>query len=323
MLLSVRSIKHFFPRWLKKAIKKFVFFISSYRYTIEIRRREKYSVFDYKQLAVDMPLVTREYGYNAFYGIAGIIKEKFHLPQGQPFNGIIEHGFCLPPDDVSEIELPFKNVYVMGKIRQEYLQKQFPEKKIYSIGPYIQYVNSFQSIEWIDEQRKRLGKTLLVFPSHSTHHVRMTFNKTQFFSEVEHIRIRYKFATVLVCLYWKDILLHFDEALMPSGYQVVTAGHIYDPNFLLRLKTIFLLADVAMGNSIGTHIGYAIACDVPYYFYDTPPEYSGENVDYSDEKIILLKQQFLKFFGVYRENITSEAREFIEEHWGSWTEEYY
>lgn len=322
-LLNVSGVKKFFPKWLKRTIKNIIFPIAVCRYELEVKRREKYSVFDYKQLAADMSLVTQEYGYNAFYGIANVVKEKFHLPKRQPINGIVEHGFALPPDDISEIDHPFDTVYVMGKIRQEYLQKRFPEKKIYSIGPYIQYVKSFQTIEWIEKQRKRFGKTLLVFPSHSTHHVNMTFNKTQFFSEVERIRVRYSFSTVLVCLYWKDILLHLDDALMSREYQIVTAGHIYDPNFLLRLKSIFLLADIAMGNSIGTHIGYAIACDVPYYFYDSPPKYSGENVDYSDEQMILLRKQFLKFFGDYRENITSEARDFVEEYWGSWTVKNY
>lgn len=314
-------LKKILPDFIKKAIKNVVFFIASYGYKREIEKRTKYSVFDYQQLAADMPLVTREYGYNAFYGIANIIKEQLDLPQGQPFEGIIEHGFCLPPDDVSEIDHPLQTVFVMGEVRQRYLQQRFPEKKIYSIGPYIQYVRSFHSDSWITEERNRLGKTLLVFPSHSTHHATMTFDIDGFFSEVERVRVEYHFSTVLVCLYWKDILLHLDRDILSRGYQIVTAGHIYDPNFLLRLRSIFLLADVAMGNSIGTHIGYSIACDIPYYFYDCPAEYTGDSVNYSDENILILKELFRKFLGDYRESIIPEARNFIEEYWGRWPTE--
>ena len=119
-------------------------------------------------------------------------------------------------------------------------------------------------------------------------------------------------------MYWKDILLHLDSPFSAKGYKIVTAGHIYDPQFLCRLKSIFLLADVAMGNALGTNIGYSIAMGVPYYFYDMPVQYRGEHVDESNKEMVAFKALIQKYLGEYRENITPEIQAFIEAYWGSW-----
>lgn len=309
-------IKPCLPALFINVIKEIYFHVSLYRYKREVNKRTVYSVFDYKQLAADMPLVTREYGYNAFYGTADIVKNAMRLPLNKPLDGIVEHGFCFPPDDISEVDKPKQTIYVMGKVRQKFLQNRFPDKDIYSIGPYIQYVAPFQSAEWIKAQRKKLGKTLLVFPSHSTHHVSMDFGVDLLIEEIEKIRKGHGFKTVLVCLYWKDILLQLDNLFSSKGYRIVTAGHIYDPNFLARLKSIFLLSDVAMGNSLGTNIGYSISLGIPYYFYDLPAQYVGEHADESNPEMVRLKDLIQTYLGSYRENITPEAKTFITEHWG-------
>ena len=312
-------IKPWLPTCLINAVKKIYFQVSLRIYKREVEKRKRYSVFDYVQLAEDMSLVTREYGYNAFYGTADMIKYIRQLPLDQPLDGIVEHGFCLPPDDISEVDKPKKTIYVMGSVRQKFLQKRFPDKKIYSVGPYIQYMAPFHSATWIQTHKKQMGKTLLVFPSHSTHHVSMEFCVDSLLDEIERIRKKYDFQTVLVCLYWKDILLHLDSPFSAKGYKIVTAGHIYDPQFLCRLKSIFLLADVAMGNALGTNIGYSIAMGVPYYFYDMPVQYRGEHVDESNKEMVAFKALIQKYLGEYRENITPEIQAFIEAYWGSWT----
>lgn len=312
-------IKPWLPIFLINIMKEIYFRVSLYQYNREVKRREKYSVFDYTLLAKDMSLVTREYGYNAFYGTADVIKHIRQLPLDRPLDGIVEHGFCFPPDDISEVDKPKKTIYVMGRVRQKFLQKRFPDKKVYSVGPYIQYVGSFQSITWIQNHKKQMGKTLLVFPSHSTHHVSMQFGVEFFIDEIERIRKKYDFQTILICLYWKDVLLHLYAPFSSKGYKIVTAGHIYDPHFLCRLKSIFLLADVAMGNALGTNIGYSIAMGVPYYFYDMPVQYIGDHADESNKEMVDLKSLIQKHFGQYRENITPEMKEFIKTYWGSWT----
>lgn len=318
-----RYLKPYLPQWGITCLKKIFFFLCKIRYDKEIKKRSHLSIFDYRVLAQDMPLVTREYGYNAFYGLADIVKKIMHFPLNQPLDGVIEHGFCIPLDDISEIDKPPRNVYVMGKVRQEFLQRKFPNKKIYSIGPYIQYVQPFYSEYWLIEEKKRLGKTLLVFPSHSTHHVTMDFNEKKFLDEIERIRITHEYCTVLVCLYWKDVLLRLDKKFSNMGYEFVTAGHIYDPNFMPRLKSILLLADVAVGNSLGTNIGYSIACGVPYYFYDIQTNYvgdlsRGECVNDLDEETMELRRMATRYLGDYRESITVEAESFVRAYWGDW-----
>lgn len=311
-------MKPWIPNRLIKHIKDIVFHVRLFLYNREVERRKKYSVFDYKQLAEDMPLITREFGHNAFYGLADIIKSAIHLPHDKPFDGVIEHGLYIPQDDIPEMLDKKNEIYVVGRVRQEFLQRTFPEKKIHSIGPYIQYVDSFHSETWIQSQKKKLGKTLVVFPSHSTHYFIMDFDVNFLVDEIEKIRLQHEFQSVLICLYWKDILLHMDERFSGRGYKFVTAGHIYDPYFLSRLKSIFFLADVAMGNALGTNIGYSIACGVPYYLYSIAVGYTGDNFDELYDTQLDLWREAAAYFSIYQEDISPEAAAFVEKYWGEW-----
>lgn len=311
-------MKPWIPPILIKWMKEILFPLRFFLYNREIEKRKRYSVFDYQQLAEDMPLLTREYGCNAFYGLADIIKQAMGLPPDEPVDGIIEHGLCIPQDSTVEMVDHKKNVYVMGIFRQKFLQKMFPEKKIYSIGPYIQYVDSFYSESWIQNKKRELGKTLLVFPSHSTHYSTMDFDVGLLIDEIEKVRLHNGFQSVLVCLYWKDILQHLDKRFAGHGYKFVTAGHIHDPYFLFRLKSIFLLADVAMGNTVGTNIGYSIACGVPYYLQDIPVRYTGEDVHEWDERQLDLWHEARACLCFYREDIPGDVAAFIVKYWGEW-----
>lgn len=311
-------MKPWIPKFLIQYMKLIVFHVRLFFYNKEVRRRKRYSIFEYKQLAEDMPLITQEYGYNAFYGLADIVKRSMNLPLDRPFDGIIEHGLYIYQDDTHEMVDHKDVVYVMGLFRQAFLQKTFPEKRIYSIGPFIQYAESFHSEAWIQKKKKELGKTLLVFPSHSSHHVTMSFDIDAFIDKIEEIRSQYTFQSVLVCLYWKDILMHLDERFLGHGYRFVTAGHIYDPCFLHRLKSIFLLADVAMGNTIGTNIGYSIACGVPYYLQDITVTHTGEDVKERNIKELDLWKEGQSCLSIYREDISPETVAFVEKYWGKW-----
>ena len=65
------------------------------------------------------------------------------------------------------------------------------------------------------------------------------------------------------------------ETYLEHGFECVTAGHIYDPFFLSRLKSIIDLATITTSNEIGTHIGYCIFMGKPHYFYNSSVEYKS------------------------------------------------
>lgn len=85
-------LKKILPKFIVSLLKNFIFTIKLYLYNKEIKKREKYSIFNYKELAKDMELVTKEYGYNSFYGLADIVKKVEGLPLNKPLDAAIEHG---------------------------------------------------------------------------------------------------------------------------------------------------------------------------------------------------------------------------------------
>ena len=122
--------------------------------------------------------------------------------------------------------------------------------------------------------KKRLGKTLVVFPCHSTDIGSVTSDQELYLKKINSIARR--FDTVLVNAFWwnvDDELIHRFES---EGYTIVSAGFRDDINFIRRLRTILELADLVVGDSIGTHVGYALALDRPYKFIDVDTSSSVE-----------------------------------------------
>ena len=98
---------------------------------------------------------------------------------------------------------------------------------------------------------------------------------------------------------------------------------MFDKNFLRRLKSIILLADVAIGNDIGTHLGYCIAVGRPYYLYLKLPDYvdfdnNGDFLEFNNDFFKQLLNRGVECFGCYKEYISDDDIKFVEEYWGKW-----
>lgn len=48
------------------------------------------------------------------------------------------------------------------------------------------------------------------------------------------------------------------QRISKKKYEVVTAGHYYDYNFLPRLRSIIETSDITMSNNLGSHLGQCI-----------------------------------------------------------------
>lgn len=290
------------------------------RHKKEVAKREKMSIFDYYELSADMPYVTREKFQNGFYGLDKIIKKYERIDKNTVLDGYIEHGLYYD-NSIEPIEISGNNLWTLGEERREYLGQYMDISKVHSIGPYIIYADDLYSEITLAEMRKGLGKTLLVFPTHSTHWNDTSFDISEFIKEIKRIKEEYAFETVLVSIYWKDVLRGMAEKYEESGFKVCTSGHIFDDNFMSRQKSIIKLADMCMGNGIGTQIGYCIALGKSYYYYPMKIvvrkgiEYDydlHEDVDYKSKLEKLLEHNF----GTYHEEITKDNISFIKRYWG-------
>lgn len=285
-------------------------------------RRKKLSYFDFIKLSKpfeEPPLLS--YAANRHYGINKAVKNRLHK-FFLPLNVVIEHGVYFA-DTLAAFELKdfcrFPFVITMGEQREKFLREN--GYTALSIGPYIKYADFYYSEKKLAEMKQRFGRTLLVFPSHSIEGVNSIFDENAFVNEIKKRAVDFK--TVLICMYWKDILDGRYQRYLSQGFRVVTAGHRSDSSFLSRLKDLIYLADMTMSNNLGTHVGYCISENKPHYLYSQECTYDGElveqenqygNLDVYGQRLL----QFKKTFGIFSYDITSEQLELVRYYWGYW-----
>lgn len=198
------------------------------------------------------------------YFIGKTLKEYSDLPNNYHIKAIIEHaaqlsdyvegGFRIHESLPSIVPSPF---------RVSVIENTPGNNGAYGVGPYIAYAKPALSPEKFKAEKERLGRNLLVFPAHSIRGLNSVYDINNFCDEIKEIANSYD--SVRICLYWKDILLGTAEHYKKHGFEVVTAGHYYDPMFMPRLKSIIETSTMTMSNQLGTHIGYCIYLKKPHY----------------------------------------------------------
>lgn len=204
-------------------------------------------------LCADRPPGTRElFSGNAFYGNATILRDYAGLNTTYPLSAVIPHGTYLDPSFVWGAEIDAKVVGVMSfpEYRDNVYRATTSKVVIPSASPYVYLLRQMQPTASADREGT------LFFPSHSTHHYVSPM-------EPEHLarallEVDAAFQPVVVCMYWKDIQLGRHQPFERSGLKVVTAGHMYDPDFLLRLHGLCSRFRYSSGQSIGSHVFYSV-----------------------------------------------------------------
>jgi hypothetical protein len=130
-------------------------------------------------------------------------------------------------------------------------------------------------------------------------------------------------------MYYIDILNNnCCQNYIDAGFKIVTAGNIFDINFIRRLKSIISLADLTVANSIGTHLGYCIYMGKPHYIYNQKVDYvssKDSNVIVSSNRIRNANQlitldherdEIYRCFSNVSLIISDEQRKCVDKYWG-------
>lgn len=230
----------------------------------EISTRKNLSLFDYENLAKPIPFCPIEDTKDSnFYGHIHALKEYSGLSN---IGWSIEHGLYygnyIPLASQCKT---IRRIITFSEHRADVLSVL--NKPVATIGPYIHYATPVLDENEIVKLKKHLGKTLLFFPFHSTFEDDNVYKYEikDTIDELLKIKRNNSIDTVIINMYYYDIL-HTDIARMYEdvGFKVSCAGHIYDLNFLNRLKTLILISDVTYSNSVGTHVGYCIYLSKPH-----------------------------------------------------------
>lgn len=253
--------------------------------------------------------------YGGFYELAKYMNiYPLYCPRGVTIlHGVIFKGGIWERDGIEKY-------LVWGSGIKDYYSSEY---NIVAIGAPFFYAKSLLSKDEIFSEKKRLGKNLLAFPSHSTHWIEAEFDEKIFIDVLK--KEQKKFDSVRVCLYWKDILLGKEKPYLDAGFECVCAGHIFDMFFLERLKSLFEISDCTISNQIGSHVGYSIFMNKPYNLvlqaksekYDDVPWNKGEDKKLNEQRSSeAYKKTVALFLNNFDYKINDEQRSIVDDYWG-------
>lgn len=255
--------------------------------------------------------VDEYYLNNTSYGNAKVLRRFSGFDQ--PLPCAIEHGlyfgdYILPAD----YKTGFKNIVTYSDYRKDIIERK-TNCQAHPVGPYICYADASLGDDELAAYRTSLGKTLSVFPTHSITTCRVSYDAAEFLSAIEGVKRDGKFNTIIVCLSYRD--LDLASFYRGRGCEVTCVGHGRDPRFLSRLKSLLSVTDLAVSNTVGTNLGYAVACGVPYYCFDQKNTYKG-NLDDLNPETAGATLELMGAFGEPVDMISEKQREIVDHYFG-------
>lgn len=222
---------------------------------------KKIEVTDIKKLLAEKD----SYAYSEVvgsYGVAYQIKKFVGMDPGIPLNRcVIEHGLYINRNMYQwDARHHVPHILTFSPFREEVIRELTDIIPI-AIGPYIAYAEDYRPKKHIEKERKKNGRTLLVMPSHSTYEVCTNYNVGQFIQQIE--AAREHFDTVIVCMHFADLWMGLWKPYKKKGYRIASAGNIWNPHFLSRLKYILHLSDAVISNEFTTGMAYAMYMNRP------------------------------------------------------------
>lgn len=261
---------------------------------------------------------------NHFYGNSFYLKK--YCCYNKFIEAKIEHGVYIGGHTPSHEwdNNGFPAVITYSRLRYDHLRKK-TFKPIFTVGPYIHYADDEYTEAEIQTKKLEYGKTLVVFPTHSIKTVKYEYDIEEFISFINEFRIKHQFKSVIICMYYQDIINGSYKKYLNKGFDIVTAGNINNNQFLKRLKSIILLSDYTLSNNLGTHLGYCIYMGKPHMIFQQEISCIGKNYDLETEFnrgenykecLEFESHEIIKEFNFYTEHITESQYNIVNKYWG-------
>ena len=211
---------------------------------------------DLDALCHDRPQRTDElFAPNEFYGHASVLKT--YARTTGPVRAVIPHGPYLDAPAVwrEEIEVRLPAVLSYPAYRDDVYASATRKVVVPSSSPYV------YAVRLLEDQPEPERDGLIFFLSHATHHLgeETPTGLADVLAAVDRDRFR-----VTVCVYWKDYLHGRHLPFAEKGLKVVSAGHMFDPLFLLRLHHLCSMHEYSSGNSFGSHLFFSVHSGCTY-----------------------------------------------------------
>jgi hypothetical protein len=215
------------------------------------------------RLCADRTLETVElFEWNAFYGHAAILKAITGLPVDRPLFVTLPHGVTfLGRPNAAELHANIGTAYSYQREYDEALSIGGARMVIRGAAPFTYLPHLLGPAP-----AHRSG--VLYFPSHSTRYTTVEAGYDRLAEML--CALPAHLGPVRVCCYYMDVLRGHHRPFLERGIPVYSAGHQYDPLFLVRLWHLMSMHRHVMSNAHGTHLAYAMFAGCSFTFLDTP-----------------------------------------------------
>ena len=294
-------------------------------YKKEVERRALLDIFDYKEIAQPLPKCYYEpLTDNNCFGIGWSFRQ--YVGSNKSYiNALAEHGYFFGPHIQEMEKITYSpKLITFGEIRKKHIETFIKDKDVFPVGPYIHYAPDYYDEVKFAELKKELGRTLLVFFSHSGTGMSVSFDLDELMEKIN--SIRQGFETIVISVFWSDLNPAIENRLLKEGYKIFSSGHRYDYYFLSRQKTMIKLADVTMSNSVGTHIAYCCYLNKPHWLINQTIERKANGSKGAENLAIAKKisneggktegDLFRDAFAKYSETLTESQKELCDKFFG-------
>ena len=191
------------------------------------------------------------------YGFGKELRKYCFLPSKFPLRIKSQHGIVLwstPSLHELNSELPFMLVFS----KRHQLAWEKISKKPCFIIPHPFYL--YRTRKKIRPRNDRSGS--LFFLSHSTFSKETDINFVQIIKQLKNLPEEFK--PVTICLHFVDILKDKHLLFEKAGFECVTAGHMFNKDFVSNFYDILTNFKYAISNDIGSHTFYSIELGIPF-----------------------------------------------------------
>jgi hypothetical protein len=197
------------------------------------------------------------------------------------------------------------------------IKERFPGTPVWCIGPYIHYTELFYSPDRMRELKDKLGRVLLIFPSHNTEEEVLWDDHSDFIFDVFDW-YKGSFDTFLICMYFVDLPKRSPN--IPEEFRnrflLTSAGLRSDQNFVRRLKSYITLSDMTLYNAQTTSIGFSLHLNKPVVMWPSGPERNLNFVKETNKERQSFKERLYELFPVDGREVTEEQLHFLEPFFG-------
>lgn len=213
-----------------------------------------------------LPPTHERYWMNQMYGQAAVLKRYAGLPINYPLKVAIEHGVVLDNKIGRYDRDAHVPMILTASEKRAQRLRALCKKRVEAIGFGFLYA---QQLVWDAEGGKRdlPRHGTIAFPCHSTKTIKARYDHAEYADSLRGLPAELQ--PVVVCIYWRDYLDGVGKIYTDHGLPLVTAGHMFDDDFLLRFYDLCRQFRYATSNTIGTHLFLTVASGCRF-FYQCP-----------------------------------------------------